>query len=174
MPDESFYDQFVRPNEERMMACVWRITQEREAAKDALQNALAIIWRKRDLVARHPNPEALLLRICRESTLDLMRQTARRSLHEVAVAELPEPEARHRETPRSRLCRQEIDAEVRQAIATLPGKQSLAIFMHLVEERSYSEVAIALACREATVRTHVKRGRERLRQALRHLQESCP
>lgn len=173
MRDEGFYDQFIRPSEERMMACVWRIAREREGAKDALQNALAIIWRKRDLVAKHPNPEALMLRICRESAIDLVRQSARCSLREVQVSELPEGEAQDRETPLTRMCEDEIAVGIRQAIAALPGKQSLAVVMRIVEDLPYAEVAAALDCSEATARTHVKRGREQLRKSLFNREGIC-
>ncbi|MCK7462047.1 MAG: hypothetical protein MZU84_08305 [Sphingobacterium sp.] len=57
------YDSLVRPLEPRMMRTVWRIVRHEEAAEDALQDALAVIWKKRDAVARHPNPRALILKI---------------------------------------------------------------------------------------------------------------
>ncbi len=50
------YSKLVRPMESRMMRSIWRIVRQREAAEDALQDALAVIWKKRDAVARHPNP----------------------------------------------------------------------------------------------------------------------
>lgn len=40
------YDSLVRPLEGRLMRCVWRIVRQREAAEDALQDALTVIWRK--------------------------------------------------------------------------------------------------------------------------------
>src|SRR5512136_1913978 len=49
--------------EPRLMRTIWRIVRRREAAEDALQDALTVIWRKRAAVARHPNPQALILRI---------------------------------------------------------------------------------------------------------------
>ncbi len=57
------FDAFIKPMESRMMRSIWRIVRQREAAEDALQDALAVIWKKRDAVARHPNPEAFILRI---------------------------------------------------------------------------------------------------------------
>jgi len=57
------YDLLVRPLESRMMRAVWRIVRQKEAAEDAFQDALAVIWKKRDAVARHPNPQALILKM---------------------------------------------------------------------------------------------------------------
>lgn len=174
MRDEGFYDQYVRPYEERMMACAWNIVREREGARDALQDALATVWRKRETVAAHPNPEALLLRICRESAIDQVRQVARRGLRETAVEELPEAEGATRETPLTRLCDAELAAGIRKAVAALPGNQSLAVIMRIVEGLPYEEVAATLGCSEATARVHVKRGREKLREGLTLLGVACP
>ena len=41
--------------------------------------------------------------------------------------------------------------------------------MHLVEEQPYADVAAALGCSEATVRSHVRRGRDRLQAELQPL-----
>ena len=60
---EPGYDELIRPVESMMMRSIWRIVRQRESAEDALQDALAVIWRKRHEVARHPRPEALILRI---------------------------------------------------------------------------------------------------------------
>jgi DNA-directed RNA polymerase specialized sigma24 family protein len=38
--------------------------------------------------------------------------------------------------------------------------------MHAVEEMPYSEIAMVMDCREATVRKHVARARTKLRSAL--------
>ena len=166
MRDEDFYGRFVQPSEERMMSCIWRIVRDRESARDAMQNALATIWRKRRLVAGHANPEALILRICREAAIDQVRHSARRAVHETPLPELPEPAPGPSDNPHLQLCAAETAQQVRAAVAALPGNQALAVLMHLVEELPYAEVAAALECSEATVRVHVRRGREKLRQTL--------
>ena len=74
------YDALIRPLEPRMMRTIWRIVRQREAAEDALQDALAVIWKKRDIVARHPKPEALILRIAVTTAYDTVRKSRRRRL----------------------------------------------------------------------------------------------
>ncbi len=44
---EPGYDDLIRPLESVMMRSIWRIVRQREAAEDALQDALAVVWRKR-------------------------------------------------------------------------------------------------------------------------------
>ena len=72
------YDSLVRPLEPRMMRSIWRIVRQKETAEDALQDALAVIWKKRDRVARHPNPRALILRIAVAAAYDAFRKSRRR------------------------------------------------------------------------------------------------
>ena len=77
------YDDLIRPLESVMMRSIWRIVRQREAAEDALQDALAVIWRKRRLVARHPNPRALVLKISIDAAYDAVRKSRRRLSHEI-------------------------------------------------------------------------------------------
>ena len=173
--DAEFYDAIIQPIEDAMMACVWRITQNRENAQDALQEALAVIWRKRNRIAAHPKPEALVLRICRDKAIDLLRAAIRRGRWEQATAMPDEAWAAPPSAPEAGLRGQEIMQHVRRIIATLPRKQARAVLMHLVEEQPYADIAAALGCSEATVRSHVRRGRDRLQAELQPLYaESLP
>jgi DNA-directed RNA polymerase specialized sigma24 family protein len=45
----------------------------------------------------------------------------------------------------------------------------VAVVMRILEGYSYREIGEALGCREATARTHVLRGRVKLRRWLSHL-----
>jgi RNA polymerase sigma-70 factor (ECF subfamily) len=65
----------------------------------------------------------------------------------------------------------ERDAQVLRAIGLLSKNQARAILMHAVEEIPYGEIALAMDCREATVRKHVARARARLRTLLAQQEE---
>lgn len=77
MTDEALYDQLIAPMESRMMRTIWRVVRQSEIAEDTLQDALTIIWRKRDRVRRHPNPQALILKICLNCAHDSLRKRER-------------------------------------------------------------------------------------------------
>jgi RNA polymerase sigma-70 factor (ECF subfamily) len=169
--DEEFYDSVIQPIEEPMMACIWKITQNRENAQDAMQESLVAIWRKRGRIAAHPNPKALVLRICRDKAIDGLRKAIRRSRWELPTS-LPDetwPAPAHSPTPATDLHREEFMAHIRNLIATLPRKQAQAVLMHLVEDQPYADIAATLGCSEATVRSHVRRGRDHLRNKLQDL-----
>ncbi len=159
------YEALVRPLEDRMMRSVWRIVRDREAAEDALQDALAVIWKKRETVARHPKPEALILRIAVSSACDALRKTRRRLRHETAglserLADDSIPSVTKTVEDR------DLRTTILAAIGRLPKRQAAAVLLHIVEELPYGEIAEAMACSESTVRVNVLRGRERLARAL--------
>jgi RNA polymerase sigma-70 factor (ECF subfamily) len=162
------YDGLVRPMESRMMRSIWRIVRQKEEAEDALQDALAVIWKKRDTVARHPNPQALILKISVGVAYDAVRKGHRRLSHEIPG--LPD-EAAHDAAPPVTKGSEDRDlrAAILEAIGRLPKRQAMAVLLHLVEEQSYEEIARGMDCSETTVRVHVMRARAALaRRLARH------
>jgi len=159
------YDVLVRPMEPRLMRTIWRIVRQKEAAEDALQDALAAIWKKRDAVARHPNPQALILRISVAAAIDAVRKSARRLRHESPG--LPDDRADDTARPVTRQAEdRDLRAAILEAIGELPRRQGAAVLLHIVEEQSYEEISRAMGCSETTVRVHVLRGRAKLARRL--------
>lgn len=159
------YDLLVRPMEGRMMRSIWRIVRHREAAEDALQDALAIVWKKRDAVARHPKPEALILRIAVSAAIDAVRKSRRRLRHETPG--LADGRAGDSAPPlESEVESRDLQAAVLDAVGRLPRRQATAVLLHIVEDQSYEEAARAMGCSESTVRVNVMRGRAGLARLL--------
>ena len=67
---EAEFERLVLPLKDRMMRTVWRVTRDPELAEDAFQDALLTTWRKLPQVAAHPNPPALVLRLCLTAAVD--------------------------------------------------------------------------------------------------------
>jgi RNA polymerase sigma factor (sigma-70 family) len=162
------YERLIAPIETRMMRTVWGIVRDPDEAQDALQEALARIWRRWDRLQHHPNPEALVVRICVNAAYDALRRKRRRLrwfAAEGAPADVPDA----RPSALQIVAGAEQQARVRNAIASLSRNQATAIVMHAVEDISYEDVAAAMRCREVTVRTHVARARAKLRALLADL-----
>lgn len=173
MADRSEYERLVAPITDGMMRAVWRILRDPDEAEDAFQEALLTVWKRWDRIRRHPNPHALVLRICVHSAQDTLRRKARRQKWMDADG-VPEALADHKRSAVERLADAEQSDEVRRAIAILPKNQAQAIQMHLVEEIPYVDIAAAMDCREVTVRKHVARARAKLRALLAHLIPETP
>lgn len=163
------YETLVRPLESRMMRSIWRIVRQREAAEDALQDALTVVWKKRRTVAAHPNPQALILRIAVQAAYDAARKSRRRLGHEIPG--LPEAPAGDPSSPpvTKGLEDRGLRDAILEAIARLPRRQATAVLLRVVEERSYGEVALAMDCSETTARVHVMRGKALLARRLSRL-----
>jgi len=171
--DRTFYEDLIAPLESQMMRSIWRVVRQPELAEDALQDALAIIWRKRDLIRGHPNPRALVLKICLNAACDSLRkrnrflplQTASLSAQGQDISDPSDV---------GRQDRKRLEDEVLRAIARLPKKQAAAVLMRIVQDQPYDAIAKALGCSEVTVRIQVSRGRARLSRWLSHLRPGSP
>ena len=157
--DEADYERLIRPIEDQMMRSVWRITQNADDAEEALQEALALVWRRFLRIRRHANPQALILRICMNAAYDVLRRKARRQRWE---QDAPADAMESARTPREAAEAQEQESAILRAIGQLSRNQALAVTLRLVQEQSYEAIARAIGCRENTVRKHVERGRARL------------
>ncbi len=162
------YEKLVGPIEDRMIRSVWRIVRDPDDADDAFQEALTIIWKRLNRIRRHPNPHALILRICINSAYEVIRRRIRHKRLEV-LEPLPETLVDPAPSAPEELSGSEKRGEILQAMRLLPRKQAQAALMRFVDELSYGQIAQALGCREVTARKHIARARARLSRVLAHL-----
>jgi RNA polymerase sigma-70 factor, ECF subfamily len=169
--DRTLYDELIAPMEARMMRSIWRVVRNADLAEDSLQDALAVIWKKRLQIRRHPNPPALILKICLSSAYDSLRRLERMR-HQTDLSDLDDvPAPPDHDADRDQEER-EIEEQVQHAIRRLPRKRALAVMMRLIHEESFEAIAHALDCSEITVRIHISKGRVQLRKWLSHLRRS--
>jgi len=162
------YERLIAPIETRLIRTIWGIVREPADAQDALQDALTVIWRRWDRLQTHPNPEALVIRICINSAYDTLRRKHRR-LRWFGTDNVPVDPPDPAPSALQSVAGAEAQLRVRQALASLSPNQATAIVMHAVEDIPYERVAAAMGCREVTVRKHVARARARLRTLLADL-----
>jgi RNA polymerase sigma-70 factor (ECF subfamily) len=150
--------------EPRLIRATWRVLGDEQEVGDSLQDALTHIWKHRWQLESHPNPPAWMLRIALNAAYDrLRRRKADRAELLPAEIESPAPSAS------SIIEQKEMKRTLLAEIARLSPKQAEAMLLRLVEDLSFKDIAEALGCSEATARVHVQRGRERLRDRLKHL-----
>lgn len=142
----------------RLVAHAWRLTGDREAARDAAQAGWVEIVRGlhglKDERAFAAWAYRLVSRRCARQVGAAIRD---RELHG-ALAEVPEEEIASGDG---------IDrASLRKAIAALPPDQKSAIALFYLEEMSVAEVAVALNVPVGTVKTRLMHARRKLRAAL--------
>jgi RNA polymerase sigma-70 factor, ECF subfamily len=166
--EERFYEHYIAPLEKQMIHSIWRILRDADDADDAMQEALARIWKSLDRVKSHPNPKALILKICINSSYDILRKRIRTRRSEALAAVDMKVKIFSRDAA-DILEEKERKSQIMDAIVSLPRNQAQAIILRIIQNQPYSMVADAIGCTEATARTHVKRGRSRLAELLSHL-----
>lgn len=164
------YDRIVRPIERQMMQSAWRYTQNAEDADDAFQEAIAQILRRMHPIRSHPNPQALILRVCTNVACDIVRRRLRRVSRERPLG--GEDPATSAGDAAAALLDSKCRNQVSVAVARLPERQGTAVTMRFLLDCSYEKVATALGCAEATARVHAARGLEKLRDLLADLNPS--
>ena len=176
MDTSGSYARFIEPIEDQMIGVIWRVLRDPDESDDALQDALTKIWGKRRTVFGHPNPKALILRICINSAYDTLRRRAKHRRDQQVLREHATDQA----GPSGAsgvpvlsggdvLVEEELRQQIMDQIADLPRNQAVAALMRLVDRMPYADIAQALGCSETTARVHVTRGRTRLRERLSHL-----
>jgi RNA polymerase sigma factor (sigma-70 family) len=143
----------------KLVAHAWRLTGDREAARDAAQAGwVEIVIGLHRLQDERAFPAWAYRIVSRRCAWLVGRAVRRRELGE-ALAEQPQV--------------LEVDAGValdgerlRAAIAGLPSDQRGAIGLFYLEEMSVAEVAVALTIPAGTVKTRLMHARRKLRAAL--------
>ena len=155
------------------MQSIWRIVREPEAARDTLQEALMIVWKKRSRIQKHPNPQALILKICINAAYDYLRKHMRTLKKEIrtdfTMNSLPSSSNPEEETEKK-----EVKAEILEAISRLSKNQATAVYMYIFLGQPYASIAQAMGCSEKTARVHALRGRVHLSRQLAHLKPTLP
>jgi RNA polymerase sigma-70 factor, ECF subfamily len=163
--DRTIYDELIAPLEDTMIRSIWRIVRNADVAEDCLQDALAVVWKKRFRIRLHPNPRALILKICLNTACDALRRLERMR-RQTDLSQLDDAPAPPDHDADRNLEEREIVEQVQLAIRRLPRKRALAVMMRLIYEESFEAIALALDCSEITARIHISRGRAQLKKWL--------
>lgn len=177
--DEEAFPELVRRYLRTVYNLAIRSTGDVMEAENIVQEtfarAYAALPRNRELIAFKPWLLTIAINLC--------RNWARRARQQPALAA---PDSRHEgdeeETlleqvpdpapgPLEALMEGETNAALERAVASLPLPYRQVIILRYMEGLSYEELAQALDLPLNTVRTHLSRAKERLRQALMTRQE---
>jgi RNA polymerase sigma-70 factor (sigma-E family) len=154
-PDVAF-DEWVAARVPALMRFAYLVTGSQDAAEEAVQSALAAACEKWSRVRRTQDPDAYVRRMIANAHVTQWRRFGRR----VVVAEVPERQsADHADTLATS------DA-VWRVCATLPRQQRAAVVLRFYEDLDYPEIARILGVAEATVRSHIHRALNALRDEL--------
>ena len=165
--DEGAFEELYRSTSARAFGLAVRMVRDRAVAEEVVLDAYAQLWRKAPQYDADRGPViAWILLLVRSRAIDRLRFEALPTRAMLPVDEIeseradaaPDPEASTLETERAQ--------RVREALATLPRDQRVAIEAAFFGGLSHSEVAAALDAPLGTVKTRIRTGLLTLRRLL--------
>lgn len=157
MSDESAFERFVRENTRTLFGTAFLLTGDRYLAEDLVQDTLARLFPKWAAVEAADSQLAYVRRSIANRYLSIRRGPEART---ASGWELPDgwdgfDLSESVATSRT----------IWQLLGTLPDKQRAAVVMRYFDDLPEAEVAEALGCRPASVRSLVSRGIAAMRSA---------
>jgi RNA polymerase sigma-70 factor, ECF subfamily len=170
--DEAAFDVLVARHQGRAYRLAWSLLRDAEDARDLSQEAFLRVYRTAATFRGDSKFSTWFYRILVNLCLDHRRRGRwwRRltGAHDDAGASDPiETQAAPAHDPTDAIGRAQVMARVWAAVDRLSPQQRAALVLQVQEELSTSEIAVVLACSEATVRVHLHRAMSALRKTVK-------
>jgi RNA polymerase sigma-70 factor (ECF subfamily) len=173
--DQSAWEQIVRQNWRKVFNVAYKFVGKHDEAEDLTQDIFLKIFKALGTFDRRANFQTWIISISRNLCIDHYRsvrkerQTIARDvdsndLQPASVERGPYAQAEH----------QDLRAQLRQALETLPITLRTAVVLRDLQELSYQEIADRLGLPEGTVKSRINRGRIELAHQLKRVQENQP
>jgi RNA polymerase sigma-70 factor (ECF subfamily) len=143
-----------------------RILGRPEDAEEVTLDVYSQVWRSaKDYSSQRGTPLAWLIMIARSRALDRVRSRDNRQSRETGLDEVAEVKA-DSESAEQATWMGQVRARVRRAMGLLPPEQRSAIELAFFGGLSHAELAVRLGEPLGTVKTRIRLGMMRIRQAL--------
>ena len=168
--DAAAFAELVARYRERLYVVAFRILGNHLDADEVVQETFVRVYDRRKELADVNSPAGFLTRIATNYAIDLLR---RRRGHASADDSAAQPGAVQLElargvrTPGQLYEDKEAMAEVLRALEQLPPRQKITAILHDIEGLTKREIAEALGCPEATVRSNLHIARTKLKKVLK-------
>src|SRR5215831_18875310 len=173
--DQSAWETIVQQNWRKVFNVAYKFVGKHDEAEDLTQDIFLKIFRALGTFDRRANFQTWIISISRNLCIDHYRSVRKERqtiARDVDSSEL-QP-ATHERGPYAQAEHQDLRAQLRQALETLPVALRPAVVLRDLQELSYQEIAERLGLPEGTVKSRINRGRIELAQQLKRLQDKQP
>jgi RNA polymerase sigma-70 factor (sigma-E family) len=152
------FAEFVAARERALLGTAWLLTGDWGLAEDLVQTALVRSWPRWERIKRRDNPEVYVRRVMVNTWSTWLR---RRWRGEQPASVVPE-------RPACADVAAEVTARmaVRDALATLTGRQRAVVVLRVFDDMSEAQVANVLGCSAGNVKSTLSRALAKLRESL--------
>ena len=155
MTEAGFHTVWI-PLQERFYRVAYFILEDRADALDAVQDLYVKLWKMRDSLDLVRNPEAYGALLMRNLCIDRIR---RLTPSEELPVDLP-----GKEPPDEELIRKESLGTLLRAMDSLPDSQRKLMNLHILQGKTYDEIAAETGLSPLNIRVQVSLARKRLKQ----------
>jgi RNA polymerase sigma-70 factor (ECF subfamily) len=172
--DGDAYGRLVSANQDRIYASVLRQVRDEHKAMDITQEAFIQAYRAIDTYEDRARFSTWMYRIAMNLITSHYRHEraqkrgGSKTETSLQIEGMPEPSADQR-TPDDQVAAEDIGVLVRAAIDELEDEYRDVVVMRDLQAMSYEEIAETLDIAPGTVRSRLHRGREKLKDKLKHL-----
>ena len=159
MTDARFHTVWI-PLQDRFYRVAFYLLEDRADALDAVQDLYVKLWKMRDSLDLARNPGAYGALLMRNLCIDRIR---RLSPAEELSDDLP-----GREPPDEELIRKESLGQLFRSMETLPESQRKLLGLHVLQGKSYEEIAAETGLSPLNVRVQVSLARKKLKRHEEH------
>ncbi len=173
--DQRAWEQIVRQNWRKVFNVAYKFVGKHDEAEDLTQDIFLKIFRALATFDRRANFQTWIISISRNLCIDHYRSVRKERqtiARDVDSSDL-QPATSER-GPYQVAEHQDLRAQLRQALETLPMTLRTAVVLRDLQELSYQEIADRLGLPEGTVKSRINRGRIELAHQLKRLQENQP
>jgi len=167
------FDELVRRHQQRVYAVAYRITTNREDARDVAQESLLRAYRRIHQWRPGAGFVPWLMRLTSNASIDHLRREKRRPRAVSSVQEDGGPRndqpAPAVENPLVRSQAEEIAGRVDEALVVLSPSQRAVFAMRHYEGMKLNEIATAMECSVGSVKVHLFRALRKLQVELKEL-----
>ena len=173
--DQVAWETIVRQNWRKVFNVAYKFVGKHDEAEDLSQDIFLKIFKALNTFDRRANFQTWIVSISRNLCIDHYRSVRKERqtvARDVDMSDL-QPASAER-GPYAVAEHQDLRAQLRVALETLPSTLRTAVVLRDLRELSYQEIADRLQLPEGTVKSRINRGRIELAHQLRRLQEKQP
>ena len=173
--DQVAWEQIVRQNWRKVFNVAYKFVGKHDEAEDLTQDIFLKIFKALRTFDRRANFQTWIISISRNLCIDHYRSV--RKERQTIARDVDTNDLQPATTDRGPYAaaeHQDLRAQLRQALETLPVTLRTAVVLRDLQELSYQEIADRLGLPEGTVKSRINRGRIELAHQVRRLQENQP
>ena len=159
--DQAAYGELVRRHRKPVYEVAYALLGDHDQAEDIVQEALLRAYKALSKFDQRQSFAPWIKRIAVNCALSALHKQQNRDEVRESV-----PASRSGDEPAEHTVATEMQAKLQEALAILPAQQRAAISLFALNDMDLTSTAAAMGCAVGTVKTHLHRARQKLRQML--------